>query len=115
MTQIPCHDPAPTLQLVTFQAAPGVAGGIIHAALERIATEYFATVPTYRGHDVTQRPDGTWVEVVYSTDLDAARALCAGWSNRPCTDALLTLIRPETVRETFLTAVPATVPSKMEA
>ena len=85
------------LEIVTFKAKPGVADDRVLAAADALQRDV-ERLEGYLGRRLLKAEDGTWVDTVRWTSVDAAHAAFKLIESKPSAAAFMELTEAESIR-----------------
>jgi hypothetical protein len=88
---------AEILELVLFRALPGVADSQVLAAADALQRDVEG-LPGYLSRRLLKAGDGTWVDTVRWTSLDAALAAAGAIEAKPSAHAFMQIVDPQSIQ-----------------
>ena len=91
------NDAGNVLELVLFKTNPGVTDAQVLAAADALQRDVEG-LPGYVARRLQQADDGTWVDTVHWTTLDAALAAFKIIETKPSAQAFMEIVDPESIQ-----------------
>lgn len=102
--------PGDGVELGRFRLREGVSEAALAEAHGRMVTRHLARQPGWRGQRLLRLGDGEWLDLAFADSAQAARAICASWTDSSDCAAFLAMIEPVSMTFGEVAAPPPATP-----